>query len=257
MYRSLFSLFASALLTSPIPAATVVSDTFNGTAGETLSGTEPDTGPPNWVGNAGFQFVSGGGVTNANASQSGGNGEMASVDLGANYMALNIGVHTLTMSVTTSAETSDVMGFGFGTVQGTDRNQSYANSGFYGTPWLFLRANGEAQVRSNSSSALESQEFGISTSARLLLLSIDNTQAVWTIDASVDGVAFALNGGDEGTTYSYQNNPTTISNVGISVTETDSVGKMENFVYDFEAVPEPSAAYLGALGALLLLRRRK
>jgi len=230
-----------------------------------LAGTTPNIGPDDgfesWTGHFGFQYTSAGTITNNSA----GSGIMASLDMGANYFANNRGIYTLSVDVFFPAGTAGnaVLGLGFSSNTSSAPGESMANATSYGMPWMFLRANGQVAVRSNSSSDnlyTSSGNFA-SGSIHNLKLILDTSGTNWVVSSFVDSTQLNLTGPD--LSYTFPANPDTIRYVGLTTTQVadingNGVGYYDNFLLTFDAVPEPSSLGLVGLGALgCVLRRRK
>lgn len=253
---SLFSLSLLVLSGSGM-AAVLIQDDFSPTSG-TLHGTFADVSLSGnaWLANSGYTFTAAGKVTNSSAGTNIG----ATIDMGsAGYFASNPGVYTVSMDVFFPSGTSGnaVYGIGFGATASVNGGESYANAGYFGEPWIFLRANGQAQVRSNGNNLLASEATGFTNGTIYnLRLVLDTSLTAWTLDAFVGNTQLDLNGATAGSTYAYLTNPTGIRNVGIAATQTGGVGTLDNFQLT-GPIPEPSSAVLSSLGLLAFCFSRK
>jgi hypothetical protein len=217
--------------TGPCLGAVLVQDDFSSTSGA-LSGTMPDIGPgSSWFANSGYTFTAAGKITNS----SGGANLGATIDMGSSgYFASNPGVYTLSMDVAFPADATGtaVYGVGFGAAASMTGGQSFANSGYYGAPWIFMRADGRVQVRSNGTNLLANELGGFTIGSTYnLKLVLDTSEAIWKLEAYVGGTQLDLNGANTGLVYSF-NDSTKLENiryVGIAATQTGSVGTMDIF----------------------------
>ncbi len=234
-------------------ASILVSDSFSGSGTSDLNGYTPDTGA-NWVAYSpgvdnGWK-VSGGNAYLGSATTSNG---MGGVALGASYFSSNPNVYTLEATLSLSNTDTDWVGIGFSQNSSTSTNGYYSGGGTEGRPWMFLRGNGEANVRAGGATGTNlSKVTGNSTTNATLKLVLDTSVTQWTVDGFINGTQMDLNGGSAGMTYAYSSNPTTIGNVGLSA----SAG-VDGLVHDFSlsVIPEPSTLWLLVFGLLPLLSR--
>ena len=238
-------------------AATLIQDDFSGTAGSDLIGTLPETGPGSWAGNTGFDFATGGGVTNNNTSSG---GISATLDMGAAYFSSNPGIYEMTASVFFPAATAgtSVIGIGFAATRSAGISGSFADSGTFGEPWMFLRANGQVQVRSGATTYFSAATPTFASgSSHILKLVLNTTGSNWTLDAYVNSTQLDLNAGAGSTlTYGAGASPIAIRYAGITATQNTGIGTISNFQLT-GTIPEPSSAALSSLGLLALCVSRK
>ncbi|MGE9291598.1 MAG: PEP-CTERM sorting domain-containing protein [Puniceicoccales bacterium] len=223
-----------------------------------LDGRTPVTGPNDWYGySAGSDVgwkVYGGEALLGDLSKNG----MAGISMGDDYFSTNPAVYSLSANLSMTPSTGEswyAIGF-------NEEFSTSSNTGFYnpdeveGQPWLFVRNNGEVQVRYDEDNYMYSGS-GFDVSDMNLELILDTSVAQWTVDAYIDGVQLDLNGAAAGSTYTYSTNPSSIGSVGLSGTA-GVVGTIQDFT--LQTVPEPQAfALLFGLGALCVVvtRRRR
>jgi len=243
-------------------AVVLVSDDFSGTGG--LNGQTPDTtvNSAAWNANAVYQ-------TNGTLSSNSGNtsGFSAYLNLGEDYFADHPGIYDLSVDVFFTANASPgttYLGVGFsgeGSSAGsTATNAVMGSANSRGTPWMFLRENGQLIVRSNNNTDLFSSSTGdyASGSSYRLRLVLNTSLPLWTVDAYVGSVQLDLNGAAAGFTYAYAANPEVIRYLTFS-TNNNAGAWFDNLQLTFAAIPEPSGGMLLGMGVLGLaaFRRRK
>jgi hypothetical protein len=254
------------VLSGASQAAILVQDDFS-TSGA-LNGSTPDvsiTGGK-WIANPGYS--SDGSTVTKIAGNIG-----AGVALGGTLASGG----TYNISATISFNASGAAGtsvWGFGLSQNTTTGSALTGTdGSGGSPWIFIRENGAIEFRplpSNNSTGsiivVAAPGGTPATSAVVynLRLSISTVGATWVVSGFL-----STNGGGEtqldlnglsttGLTYTYATNPT-VGYVGITSTANAGIGSLDNLLMEGPLpVPEPSAALLGAIGALGIcsLRRR-
>ncbi|MDF3130255.1 PEP-CTERM sorting domain-containing protein [Kiritimatiellaeota bacterium B1221] len=238
-----------------VSAEVLVSDSFEGAGTSSLNGYTPDTGAT-WVAyspgvDQGWK-VSGGNAYMGSASINNG---MGGVELGANYFSNNPNVYTLEATLTISSTDTNWYGIGFSQTAVTGSSGYYAGGGTEGRPWIFLRGNGEANVRAGGATGTNlSKVTGNSTTNATLKLVLDTSVANWTVDGYINGTQMDLNGGSAGMTFAYSSNPSNIGNVGMSASA-NVVGQVHDFT--LSVIPEPSTFLLFSLGLFLLVCRGK
>lgn len=237
-------------------AAPIVSDSF-GTAGDPssgLNGRTADSGQT-WIANSDWTTFNG----NAEYDGTNGNG-MAGITLGANYFDNNPGIYQLDATVTITTTTAAWIAIGFSDAVGTaSGNGFFQNSSFAGEPWMLLRGDGGALVRSASGSGsdlVSASDGTFNTTNSTLRFVYDTSLPSWTIDAYIDGTQLDLNGASAGNTFTYGTNPIGIGSVALTG-NTNVTGMVHDF--SLTMIPEPSSLLLvaAALGALCLFQRRR
>ena len=184
---------------------------------------------------------------------------MAGIDLGANYFSSNPGVYSLKSTFSMTADSESTLWYGLGYSEFISQGQ---NRGFYetsvsneGKPWMFMRQNGELNVRVAGNSSVYSQT-GYDVSSFEMELVLDTTPTNWTVDAFYNGTQLDLNGASIGMSYTYSTNPT-LAAVGLSAPD-GVIGTVQSIT--LQTVPEPStyALLLGlfSLGVMVTRRRR-
>ena len=201
-------------------AAVIYSQTFTGGA-VTLAGTTTTTGGGTWTG-AGANIINLDGNTTAGAG--------GAVSLA--FTPQNGFVYDLTATINVTAANGSWLGVGF-----LENNDAY---GFLGSPKT------PTALRTGGWQTWAGPGANYTQTSNDVLIRLDTTASQWT--------ATFFQGGDlMGDTYTYTTNPT-ITRVGF-VSEGTAVGSVSAF--QLTAVPEPTAALLGTLGMLALLRRRR
>lgn len=250
------------LFLSPITRSqTILFDSFGspGDGNAELVGRTPDTTPgPNWTG-AQFNWD----TVNGTALYNGSFNAMAGVTLSNNYFQINPGMYELSLDLTLSGVGTNTswIAIGFSETINTSSNRGYyqANSTNEGDPWLFLRENGDAEVRVGGSTTIGTSS-GNNVIGSNLLLTLDSTQPSWVVTAAVDGVAIDLNGGSAGTAYEFSTtNPINVKSVGIgSASGISGNNTLDNFKLTLAPIPELSSLLLFLIpGLMLLFLRRK
>lgn len=183
---------------------------------------------------------------------------MAGIDLGADYFSSNAGIYSLksTFSMTPDAGSSLWYGIGYSDFisEGQDRGFYQTTEINEGKPWMFMRQNGELNIRvAGATSVYSTSGYDVSNFEMELVL--DTSVTNWTVDAYINGTQIDLNGASIGYSYTYSNNPT-LSAVGLSAPD-GVVGTVQSITL-LHTVPEPttSALFLGFTSLLTLLRRR-
>ena len=251
-------------LARPVGAAVLISDTFS--TDHALNASTPDT----TVGGATWQASSGttsGGALSISTTPT---AQTAVLDLGANYFSSNPGIYTLSVTATLPSG-SGTSWFGIGFVVNPQTNGHLAsttsaaglnsNGGTNGgSPWMFLRQNGQTNVYRGSGTGSNLLNNGgpfASGTAYTMKLVLDTSVANWTLDAFIDSTQLDLNGAAGGNTAVFSTNPTDLRYVGISQNG-GSFGNITVDNFSLAVVPEPTALLPLALSAsLFLVFRRK
>lgn len=222
-----------------------------------LNGRTPVTGPSNWSGfsggiNTGWK-ISGGEALLGSAS---GN-SMAGISFGDDYFSSNPAIYSLSanMEMESSSSQQSWYAIGFNEVFATSTNTGFYNPNeVEGQPWMFVRSNGDLQVRYNEDDFMFSGS-GFDVTDIELELVLDTSVAQWTVDAYVNGVQLDLNGAAIGNSFTYTTNPSDIASVGFSATS-GVVGTIQDI--KLQTVPEPQAfALIAGLGGLCLVLARR
>lgn len=255
------SIFAVVAWASLSHAAPIISDTF-GTTGDpeaNLNGRTADSGQT-W--STYSQWKTSNGNATFNTTLNG----MAGITLAEDYFLDNPAIYELkaTINISGSVDSDDWIAIGFSEEVNTNESRGFYNTdptnnlNSEGRPWMLLRENGAALVRSGPTSAddlVEPASGSFSSSNASLRFVYDTTLPNWTLDAFINGTQLDLNGASTGNSFSYGTNPTAIRSVGL----TASAG-VNGSVQDFSltVIPEPSSLWLmaAALGALGILKRR-
>jgi hypothetical protein len=140
-------------------------------------------------------------------------------------------VYDLTATINVTAANASWLGVGF-----LKNNDAY---GFFGSP------NTPTALRTTGWQ-IWPQTANYTSTSNDILIRLDTTADQWTTSMYQGGTQM-------GSTFTYTTNPT-ITRVGF-VSEGTAVGSVSAF--QLTAVPEPTAALLGTLGMLALLRRRR
>lgn len=232
--------------------AIIFQDDFSGLAADNLNGTTPDmtTGGTNWRANPGFKANG----TNNDAGDGG-----AYLD----FVPSAGKVYTLSATMTSvDVNNNNWLAFGFvqSTLTLTGGQSRHSNpdspggiAGANGIAWLLHRDvttedNIQAFGGPNTSRRLYNTNAN-NTSTISVVTTLDATSAsnvLWSL--SIDG-STVITAADLGSLSALN-----INGVGFSH---DSGGNASFDNFELSSVPEPSAALLGAIGALALLRRRR
>ena len=226
-----------------------------GTASGTsdLQGRTPVTTPGNdWRARSGWVIQDG------EALLTGSDNAMAGIDLGADYFSTNSGIYSLKSTITMTPDGNSDLWYGIGYSNFISEGQ---NRGFYetsasnqGMPWMFMRQNGELDVRvAGGTSVFSATGYDVSNFEIELVL--DTTVTNWTVDAYFNGTQLDLNGVSIGNSYTYSTNPT-LSAVGLSAPD-GVVGSVQSITLQTVPEPETYALILGAVSLLTLVGRRR
>lgn len=244
--RPAFAATGLALLALPIHGATIYSETFTTGGATALNASSPDvtTGGNTWTASEWLQngtiTASGTGTTN---------------DDGA-YLAFTptIGkIYTLsaTMTAPTGGATNGWIGLGFAASNGNNNISLTANNA---SPWMLWRPNPAASgqtandvVSFTGAGAVGSASEGVFTGTQTLTIVLDTmVDLAWKAEWFV--------GSSSVRTHTFTDVNPVINYVGLA-RENGQTSTISNF--SLTVVPEPSAALLGGLGLLALLRRRR
>lgn len=235
---SLGILLAGAPLTR---AATIYSETFsNGTAliPTDINGSMPDvtTGGNTWTASQWQENGSTGTIATSTSTIADHSAFLAFTPTAGNIYTLSA-----TMTVPTGGATTGWAGLGFAETN-TTTGSFFSNNA---APWLLYRPNTEAVSFLGLGTANSASEGNYATSAIFSI--VLNTEATaWTAEWFINGTSVRA-------AEAYGTNPT-IDYVGFG-RENGQNTAIDNF--SLTVIPEPSAALLGGLGLLALLRRRK
>jgi len=200
-------------------AAVIYSQTFTGGA-VTLAGTTSTTGSGTWTG---------ANIINLNGNSTGVDGAVSLT-----FTPQSGFIYDLTATINVTAANGSWVGVGF-----LETNATY---GFFGSPTT------PTALRTSGWQTWAGPGANYTQTSNDVLVRLDTTASQWT-------AAFFQGGVQMGSTFTYTTNPT-INWVGF-VSEGPAVGSVSAFQLTATAVPEPTAALLGTLGMLALLRRRR
>jgi hypothetical protein len=199
-------------------AAVIYSQTFTGGTGA-LAGTTSTTGGGTWTG---------ANIINLNGNTTGVDGAVSLA-----FTPQSGFVYELTATINVTGANGTWLGVGF-----LETNSLYGFFGAKTTPTALRTADWQIWPQAFNANVLTSNE---------VLVRLDTTEALWK--------TAMYQGGDQiGSTYTYMDGNPTINYVGF-VSTGDAVRNVSAF--QLTAVPEPTAALLGTLGMLALLRRRR
>lgn len=224
-------------------ATTIYADDFSGTSGTNLSGLAPDTRPGTETWNTSTTE----GAWKADGSMPVNTG----TDLNGNrnaflpFTPLLSKVYTLSMTVNVTAGDSDWFALGFAELGATGTGDQFHSQNT--TAWILQRHKGDQFPDDTFSgpNANGGVNHIFADGPQNLKIVLDTTTALWTVDFFRNDVHLRE--------FTYGTNPT-INHVGFSKFD-DASGTVDNF--SLTVIPEPSAALLGGLGMLALLRRRR
>lgn len=239
-----------ALLSGPIHGATIFNETFSDGSVATpsaLNGSTPDqtTGGAKWVASDWVENGSTGTIGTINDGNEDDSAFLAFTPLAGNVYTLSA-----TMTVPTGGNTAGWVALGFAATN-TTTGSFWAN----GTaPWLLWRpanATNANQVvtwlgpGTSTTTPTNSASEGAYTGTQTFSIVLDTTATAWTTEWFINASSVR--------TETYGTNPT-IGHVGFG-RENGITTAIDNF--SLTVVPEPSAALLGGLGLIALLRRRR
>jgi hypothetical protein len=199
-------------------AAVIYSQTFTGGTGA-LAGTTSTTGGGTWAGTN---------IINLNGITTGAGGSISLA-----FTPQSGFVYDLTATINVTAANDSWLGVGF-----LENNDAY---GFFGSPKT------PTALRTDRWQTWAGPGANYTQTSNDVLIRLDTTASQWTASMYQGGTQM-------GSTYTYTSGNPTINYVGF-VTEGTAVGSVSAF--QLTAVPEPTAALLGTLGMLALLRRRR
>ena len=260
MKNNILCLSIMAATISVAPAA-VFSHDFSGTSGTNLHGLATTTGSKTWT--ADSLFKADGSFSNSSNADRG-----AAIDLGATFFAdqFTAGNNTVTLTVTYGA---------------TGNSNSFAFAGFSTDPWISAtsstatsnfntgnRAQGqgltlgiEYDTIGDVSSSLhrDTQTGDNTTDARESLATTLFSTYTMTILAGGSGFGSSTvtltDGTNSASISGYNANALRTVYIGVESASGTSTANFDSI--QLAAIPEPSAAALGAIGVLLLIRRRR
>jgi hypothetical protein len=198
-------------------AAVIYSQTFTGGA-TSIVGTTSTTGGGTWVG---------ANIINLDGNTTGVDGAVSLA-----FTPQSGFVYDLTATINVTAANASWLGVGF-----LETNATY---GFFGSPTT------PTALRTGGWQTWAGPGANYTQTSNDVLVRLDTTGALWTVAMYQGGVQI-------GNTHTYSTNPS-INYFGF-VSEGTAVGNVSAF--QLTAVPEPTAALLGTLGMLALLRRRR
>ncbi len=183
---------------------------------------------------------------------------MAGILLDADYFSTNSGVYSLKSTMTMTSNNSSTLWYGIGysnfISQGQERGFYQTDQANQGMPWMFMRENGELDVRvAGATSVFSATGYDVSNFEMELVL--DTTVTNWTVDAYFNGTQLDLNGVSIGNSYTYSTNPT-LSSVGLSAVD-GVVGSVQSITLQTVPEPETYALILGAASLLVMAGRRR
>jgi hypothetical protein len=199
-------------------AAVIYSQTFTGGTGA-LAGTTSTTGGGTWAGTN---------IINLNGITTGADGAVSLA-----FTPQSGFVYDITATINVTAANDSWLGVGF-----LENNDAY---GFLGSPKT------PTALRTGGWQTWAGPGANYTQTSNDVLIRLDTTASQWTASMYQGGTQM-------GSTYTYTSGNPTINYVGF-VTEGTAVGSVSAF--QLTAVPEPTAALLGTLGMLALLRRRR
>lgn len=250
MKQTLLHLIIASFALGPAGAAVLVFDDFAGSA-TALNGKVSDTGGLAWT--AGSYFLANGAVGNGGVNSGSGNGQSA-------YLGYDIvaGVSYELTAVFTSGsatESNDWISFGFSTITQnstlTDANIRHTAGGSYG--WLLARNSSNTDIEiyngpNNTNAATTISGLTVYTHTYKIGLNLTGTNAVITYTLDGNPLTTAAS------TATSANVATALTGIGFTRTG-GATGSLNSIT--LSSVPEPSAALLGAVGSLCMLRRRR
>lgn len=246
---------------APAGATVILSHAFSGTSATNLQGIVTDTGSKTWTADALYK-ADGSYSTGGNLDRG------AALDLGATFFAdqFALGNNTIILTVTLGA---------------TGNSNSFAYAGFSTDTWVAaattataseFNAAGRGQAQ-GLTLGFEHDTIGATTSSlyRDTLAGDTNTDnrvalsttlaTTYTLTVAADGSGFAnsavtlTDGTNTASITGYDATALRTLFLGVEATTGTSTANFDSI--QLEAVPEPSAALLGAVGLLGLLRRRR
>lgn len=228
-------------------AATILySHTFSSTSTSALNGTQVEGGTLS----TGINWASNGTVIRQNGTTNGLAGTAGNGSAILPFTPLTGMIYTLTTTI--SSTTGNWGGIGFSNAAANWASQAdtrFTGTSNAGQPWMMHATNGQSAYLGPGTFT---EIFGTDvlpspTTAPVTLSVVLNTiDTAWT-------AAYFVNGTQFGATTAFSTNPS-INSVGLTTTNT---GTRDFSNFSLTAVPEPSAALLGGLGMLALLRRRR
>jgi len=237
------SIMALALAAVPANAATVLlySDDFSGSSANPLDGTTPDTttGTNTWIAHENWKA----------------DGSIAATSSGQDHNAFlaftptSGFIYTLSATLPQPSGSSGsgrwaAIGFTNATLGATTASNAFWDGANAATAWMLYRDSNNIAAFAGPGTAGGSGNIAYS-GTRTMTVVLDTTAAQWKVEWFVDATSIHE--------WTYTTNPT-ISYVGLG--RANGVGA-DFSSFSLTAIPEPSAALLGGLGLLALLRRRR
>jgi hypothetical protein len=242
------SSLAILLACSSLQAATIFSDTFTPGSTDPLNGTTPDTttGAAAWVSasnfNADGSFLAASGTAGASATLL--------------FTPSSGEVYTLDSRMDVTSTTGWLaMGFATGQSTATSANARFVNGSTpLGRVWMLMSEGGGGAAWQDGTSVGYTEDNTLSVSGTIdMRIVLDTTATTWTAtwyakDATAS--VYTVIKGTENVA-----SQASINSVGFALSGSSVPGTITSF--SLSTIPEPSAALLGGLGLLALLRRRR
>lgn len=242
------------LLAASAHGAIVLSDDFSG-SGSALNGTTTDVGGLTWT--AGAVFKDNGNVDTLVSATANGQSAYLPYDITTGQ------IYTLTATITNPF--SDWIAVGFSTTANnttaTIFSARHSNSGAYG--WILARDSASAgqDVQFFDGAGTAGGANGTNVAGLTLSVFTNTFKIVLDTTGTDTTAAYFMNGVQQGTTQVLGNSVTVanaLTGVGFSrdrIASGSTGGSIDSLTLD--VVPEPATAFLGGLGLLGLLRRRR
>ncbi len=257
-------LLLSAALAAPSAAVTVIYEqSFTPGAGTSgLNGTSPTTGSNNWVASSTFE-------ADGDFGEGPGSATLAFTPVDGLIYTLDASFRNMSPTVNVGAPESDwaAVGFGKGQSTGSTANDRFVNNNLIGKAWMLVRGADTTGTLGNAThlgsaisgtvspltwtDATLAGSYGGGMDMRIVLDTTGGTgawTATWFAKLPADGSFTEVR---SATTLLNED----IDSVGVAISNPGFDGDLTYF--SLTSVPEPSAALLGGLGLLALLRRRR
>ncbi len=236
----IFAALAAISVIGTASAATIYSDSLIG-SDTALNSSTVDTSSAFAGGTAGATWTAGTvneTATGASYANPGGVGETGFLPI-----TITTGyIYTLKATLASTAPGGGWTALGFAD---SSANGQWHDNGGTKSAWVLLTESGTTSQRFGGPNTSNGETWTTGTGSQVVTITLDTTSAFWTMSADV--------GGASSSTFTYTTNPT-ITHVGFGGAFTNS--NISNFSLS-AVVPEPSAALLGGIGLLALLRRRR
>jgi len=270
----ILSLAAIAILSvsAPVHATTVIYEqSFTpGSGTAALNGTSLTTGASNWVAAAAFEADG-----DFNEPTAGSSATLSFAPSDGFVYTLDASIRNLTATVNVGAPENDwvALGFAKGQSSATSNSDRFINNNVIGKAWMLFRGadttgtldnfthlgsatsgNNSGAVPSTSAAwtdATLATTYGGGIDMRVVLDTTGGTgnwTATWFAKLPASGTFTEVRGA---TALANED----INSVGVAISNPGFDGDLTYF--SLTSIPEPTAALLGGLGALLLLRRRR